>query len=140
VLELTKLPQVSDGSLIWDWLRFIAARSKEELKMLAEKNPQVKKAVGKLAVLNEDERARLIADSQNKLRWDIESRERDAMNSGLAKGRAEGLAEGQAKGLAEANRAIARKLLERGWSVDEIAAMTNLSRDEVLLLAQLRGA
>jgi predicted transcriptional regulator len=41
-----------------------------------------------------------------------------------------------AKGLAEANRAIARKLLERGWPVDEVAAMIGLSRDEIQSLAR----
>jgi flagellar biosynthesis/type III secretory pathway protein FliH len=84
------------------------------------------------------------AESREMLRMDIECCERTAMNKGLEKGRTEGLAEGlakgleagQAKGLTEANRAIARKLLEREWSVDEIAAMTNLSRDEIQSLAR----
>ena len=131
LLELPKLPQETDGSALWDWLRFIAARTLEELKMLAEKNPEVKNAVNRLMELNADEQARMEAESRERLRLDIGSYKRDA----LEQGRAEGLEEGQAKGRAEANHAIARKLLERGWSADEVAATTTLSRDEVLSLA-----
>ena len=122
--------------------------------MLAEKNPPVLKAVGKLAVLNEDERARLIADSRNKLQWDIAAVTRDAEARGeargLAQGEARGLAQGEARGEArgrtegrmegqtegrtEASRAIARNMLQRNMPIDEIAAMTELSEKEILSL------
>jgi predicted transposase/invertase (TIGR01784 family) len=58
-LELPKLPQ-DDGTPLWDWMGFLKAESKEELDMLAEKNPEVKKAVAKLMTLSEDERARML--------------------------------------------------------------------------------
>jgi predicted transposase/invertase (TIGR01784 family) len=70
VLELPKLPQ-DDGSGLWDWLKFLNAKTEEELTMLAQKNPQVGKAVAKLMVLSEDERLRLIAESRDKLHRDI---------------------------------------------------------------------
>ena len=136
-LELSKLPKTSDGTLLWLWLKFIAARNKEELKeltMLADKNPPVLKAVGKLAVLNEDERARLIADSQNKLRWDIAAVTRDAEARGRMEGRMEGRAEGQTEGRTEASLTIARNMLQRNIPIDEIAAMTELSEKEILSL------
>ena len=67
-LELSKLPQDSDGTALWDWLRFVGAKRQEELEMLAEKKPQVGKAVAKLVELNADERARMIADSLERAR------------------------------------------------------------------------
>ncbi|MDR1463574.1 MAG: Rpn family recombination-promoting nuclease/putative transposase, partial [Azoarcus sp.] len=41
-LELPKLPRDRDGTGLWDWLKFLDARSEEELNMLADKNPRVK--------------------------------------------------------------------------------------------------
>ena len=74
------------------------------------------------------------AESRERLRLDIGSYKRDALEQGRAEGRAEALAESREK-LRRANHAIARKLLERGLSVDEVAATIDLSRDEVLTLA-----
>ncbi|GHU25973.1 hypothetical protein FACS189488_13850 [Betaproteobacteria bacterium] len=64
---------------MWDWMGFLREKSKEEFVMLAEKNPEVKKAVAKLMTLTEDEQARMVADARDKMRWDIESRERAAL-------------------------------------------------------------
>ncbi|GHU07092.1 hypothetical protein AGMMS50225_03460 [Betaproteobacteria bacterium] len=60
--------------------------------MLAEKNPEVKKAVAKLMTLTEDEQARMVADARDKMRWDIESRERAAKKEGWTEGEANMLA------------------------------------------------
>jgi predicted transposase/invertase (TIGR01784 family) len=46
-------------------------------------------------------------------------------------GRAEGLAEGEAKGRADAMRETARKLKSMGLPIDQIAAATSLSPDEI---------
>ena len=126
-LELPKLPQERDGTLLWDWLKFIGARKKEELEMLAEKNPQVKKAIGKLAELNEDERERMIADSQEKLRRDIASIKRFAVKEGREEGREEGLAEGLEKGRV----AVARNAIQQNLPVDLIVTLTGLSRETI---------
>jgi hypothetical protein len=40
-LELPKLPRGEDGTPLWDWLKFLKAESKEELQMLAKRNPDV---------------------------------------------------------------------------------------------------
>jgi predicted transposase/invertase (TIGR01784 family) len=117
-LELPKLPRDADGSTLWDWLEFLKAESKEELDMLAEKNPQVKKAVAKLMTLSEDERARMLADSRNKMRWDIESRERAA----------------EEKGREEERLALVRNALKRGLSVEDIAAVTGLALEQIQAL------
>jgi predicted transposase/invertase (TIGR01784 family) len=89
-LELPKLPRDGDGTPLWDWLKFLSAREEEELAMLAEKNPQVKKAVVKLLALSEDERARMLADSREKLRRDISARMHEAERRGREGGRTGG--------------------------------------------------
>jgi hypothetical protein len=44
-IELDKLPKVADGSQLYDWAKFIDAKTEEELSMIAERNPQVKEVV-----------------------------------------------------------------------------------------------
>jgi len=104
----------------------VGARRKEELEMLAEKNPQVGKAVAKLVELNADERARLIADSREKLRRDNASQLRSAEKEGLEKGLKEGRK--------EERLAIARKLLDTGMPAENVAQITELSRETIQTL------
>jgi len=82
-LELPKLPHNTDGSALWDWLKFLAAEREEELKMLAEKNPQIGRAVARLQELSEDERTRLLAESREKMEWDNAVRMQAAREKGL---------------------------------------------------------
>ncbi|MCL2174917.1 MAG: Rpn family recombination-promoting nuclease/putative transposase [Treponema sp.] len=70
-LELSKLPEGTDGTLLYDWAKFIDAENEEELNMVAERNPEVKKAVVRLEVLSGDERARYIAELEEKARRDM---------------------------------------------------------------------
>jgi hypothetical protein len=42
-LELVKRPDHDDGTPRWVWLKFLKSRNQEELEMLAEKDPEVKK-------------------------------------------------------------------------------------------------
>ncbi|GHU39435.1 hypothetical protein AGMMS50256_39320 [Betaproteobacteria bacterium] len=116
-LELPKLPK-DDGTTLWDWMGFLKAESKEELDMLAEKNPEVKKVVAKLMTLSEDERTRMLAESRDKMRWDMDSRERAAREEGLEKGLEK----------------VARNALKRGDSIEDIAELTGLSIEKIQAL------
>ena len=71
-LELSKLPEQADGTALYDWAKFIDAESEEELKMVAERNPEVQKAAVKLMEFSADEKARDIADLREKEQRDIE--------------------------------------------------------------------
>jgi len=88
-LELRKLPERDDGTELYDWVKFIAAETEEELNMVAEMNPQMRKAVVKLQELSADESARDLYERREKARRDIDSRERWARAEGRAEGRAE---------------------------------------------------
>ena len=117
-LELPKLPQEEDGTALWDWLEFLKARQEEELMRLAEKDPQLKKAVSRLVALSEDEQTRLLAESREKLQRDIVARENAAAY----------------KAQTETQLAIARRLLSRGVPMDEIVSITELSPDAIRTL------
>ena len=92
-VELRKLPTSTDGTPLYDWAKFIDAETEEELDMIAQRNPQIKRAIVKLRKLSADERARDLFERREK-GW------RDAMD--FADGaRREGRAEGHAEGCAE---------------------------------------
>ncbi|MDR1935815.1 MAG: Rpn family recombination-promoting nuclease/putative transposase [Candidatus Accumulibacter sp.] len=125
-LELPKLPEKEDGTALWNWLEFLNARKEEDLMKLAEKNPQIEKAVLHLMALSEDEQTRLLAESREKLQRDIAARENAAVKGGWEEGREEGCEEAQL--------VIARRLLGLGLSIDEIVKATELSPDAIRTL------
>ena len=110
-LELVKLPEGADGTALYDWASFIAAESKEELDMIAERNPEVKKAVVKLLELSADERARDLYERREKERRDIAAREKWARQEGRLD--------------------VAKNLLSAGDSIDKIIKVTGLLREEI---------
>lgn len=110
-LELIKIPPASDGTQLYDWVSFIAADSEEELAMIAERNPQVGKAVMKYKVLSADERTRDLYERQEKAR-------RDAlmfMDDAIMKKQLE----------------IARRLLMRNRPIEEIIEDTGLALEDI---------
>jgi predicted transposase/invertase (TIGR01784 family) len=110
-LELKKLPDAADGTELYDWARFIAAETEEELAMVEQRNPQVGKAAVKLRQLSADERARDLFERREKARRDMASQQKWAKIQGLQE--------------------VARKLLKRNRPIEEIMEDTGLTRDEV---------
>jgi len=110
-LELDKLPEGADGTQLYDWARFINAESEEELNMIAERNPEVGKAVVKLRELSADERARDLYERREKERRDIASQKRWAIK--------------------QREFEIAKTLLLDGDSIDRIVKVTGLTFEEV---------
>jgi len=134
-LELPKLPHNTDGTALWDWLKFLAVREEEELKMLAEKNPQIGKAVARLQELSEDERTRLLAESREKWEWDNAARMQAAREKGLEEGLEKGLEKGLERGLEEGLLSVAQAALKRNLPIEEIMALTGLSREKIQSLS-----
>ena len=109
-LELDKLPNASDGTELYDWAKFIAADTEEELTMAAESNPQIGKATLILRELSADERARDLYERRERERMDEISRIDGARN--------------------EEKREIAKNLLG-DLPIETIAARTGLTVTEV---------
>ena len=57
-LELSKVPPVSDGTRRWNWVQFLLARTEEAIEMLAEGNPDIRKAADALYTLSADPKVR----------------------------------------------------------------------------------
>ncbi len=135
-LELDKLPTAADGTELYDWASFIAASSEEEYAMVAERNPQISKAVVRLRALSENEQIRDLADRREKARRDEESHTRLARQEGERKGRQEGEQIGEQKGRQEERLAFARRMLMRNRPIAEIIEDTGLTREEIEALQQ----
>jgi predicted transposase/invertase (TIGR01784 family) len=110
-LELPKLPRDADGTPLYDWARFIAAETEEELDMLAERNQTISRAVVKLRELSADELARDLYERREKQRRDENMRERWAVK--------------------QREFEFAKSLMRVGDPIDKIIDVTGLTRDEI---------
>ena len=115
VLELPKLPKNADGTEIWDWMKFISADKKEELDMIAQKNPRVKKAVARLMELSQDERTRMLYESRRLMEMDQRVSECDAKQEGKQ----------------EERLTIAKNALHMSMPLEDIVKLTGLPKDKI---------
>ena len=110
-LELRKLQKETDGTELYDWAKFIAATTEEELTMIAERNPQIGRAVVKLRELSADERARDLYERREKARRDISAQQKWAIKQSTFE--------------------IARKALQKKMSTEDIIDITGLTVEEI---------
>ena len=115
-LELDKLPEAADGTQLYDWASFIAAKSEEELAVIAERNPQIGKAVVKLRALSADERTRDLYERREKARRDEESQRRWARKQGMMD--------------------VAKSMMVDGEPIEKITRYTGLTHAEIETLRQ----
>jgi predicted transposase YdaD len=80
--------------------------------MIAERNPQMRKAVGVLKELSADERTRMLYEEHEKARRDIAS-----MMGGAVK---------------DKQIEIARNLLDMAMPIDAVLKATGLTQDEII--------
>ena len=133
-LELVKLPLDTDGSELWEWLKFIKSDKEEEMEMLSERNPELKKAVGVLKELSADERTRMLYEEREKARRDIASMMGGARREGIEEGMQKGILKGIQKGKREQVMEFARKAISMSMDIDTIIKLTGLSREEIEVL------
>ena len=77
IVELPKLPKNAGNSMKELWVKFLSAKTKEELNMLTKQAPALKKAVNKLIRINASEERRYMAEMRHKAEM-----ERDAFKKG----------------------------------------------------------
>ena len=114
-LELSKLPQTADDSELWFWMKFIKSDDEEALNMIAEKNPQMRKAVGILKELSADERTRMLLEAQETHRKDVASMIGGARREGLQEGR----------------HLVVQNALDMGLDIETISKLTGLTHEEI---------
>lgn len=124
-IELPKFrkhhPDMSEK--INQWLAFIDDEDKEWVDMAVKNNKVIKKAQSEVDYLTGDPELRRLAELQEKWAWDEQFFKRMAEKEGREEGRKEGRK--------EANIEIAKKLINKGMSVEEIADITGLTKEEI---------
>ncbi|MCL2087885.1 MAG: Rpn family recombination-promoting nuclease/putative transposase [Oscillospiraceae bacterium] len=122
-LELPKIPGDSDGTPLWDWMKFLDAKNEEDLDMAAVANTQVNNAVIRLKELSADERTRMLYESRIKMERDIYS---------ITKGKEDAAEKrGMERGMERGKITIARNALRMNIPVADIAKLTNLTPEEI---------
>ena len=99
----------------------------KEVTSYMEKNESMKKAKEKLNTMSEDETIRRLAELREKAILD----ELEVKAYNYKKGKNDGLAQGREEGLKQKNKEIAKKMKEKGFSIDDITEITNLSKSEI---------
>jgi predicted transposase/invertase (TIGR01784 family) len=130
VLELPKLRE-ADTTPLGNWLRFFSAKTTEDFMAVAQTNPAINEAWGRIKVLSGDERARALADAREKARMDMDSWLGDARYEG----RQEGLQEGRQEGRQEGIYSVAENALRENMPVETVARLTGLSIEETNRIA-----
>ncbi len=129
-LELPKIPQRSDGTALWNWLKFISSGTPEEFASLAREDAVMAEAYAKLVELSADEEARWRQESREKWEWDQAALRRQYLR--------EGRAEGKAEGDAEASARIVHRMLQKNVPFAEIAEWTGCPLPEIERLSKER--
>ena len=149
IIELSKAKrQIMDETFnapkgIKDWVTFLINPKEMEESNMGEMSKEVKKAYEQWQNLNLSEEEREIAEHRFKELESLEYAKKyehdlgrnEGREEGRAEGRAEGRKEGHAEGLTEgkleSKLEIAKKLLVKGFDIETIVEITELTKEEI---------
>lgn len=120
-LHIIELPKIrnkqADGKdeKLLEWLRFLNNPESKEVNNYMENNENMKKAKEKLNTMSKDETLRRLAELREKAILD----EKEAEATGYHKGEKEGI------------HKTAKRMKEKGYKIEDIIEITNLSKEEV---------
>jgi len=117
-LEVPKARQAlecAENAHLFNWMKFFDAKTEEELDVLAQKSPAMKKATLRLLELSADEKARQLYEARLKEQRDIYAREHGAALQARKQAQLE----------------FAQRLLSRNRPIDEIIEDTGLTFTEI---------
>jgi len=138
--------QLAPVSLV-EWLQFIRAESREELKTMADNNSTLAYAYNELDRASMDEMTRLRYEAREKALMDERSRvsegydegfqlgvqqgKQQGLEQGLERGLEQGLEQGVLLGMQRAKNEIAKQLVSNGVTLHDEAALLGLSEEEL---------
>jgi len=135
-MDIQTTPIEKQQKLI-NWLRFIATDDKEERAMIATTSPILQMLNEQIDVLTLSPVERKLYESRMKLKSDIATISEVQFSAGLERGKSLGLAEGEARGSHQAKLETAKNLLQFGLSIENIAAATGLTVQDVKTMGNL---
>ena len=136
-LHIIELPKIRKGKAdgkeekLLEWLSFLENPESKEVTGYMERNENIKQAKEKLNTLSADEELRILAELREKAIRDEKSLKEGYYEEGLKEGIKEGHVKGMEEGLVQKNKENAKKMKERGYTIEEIIEITNLSKEEI---------
>jgi len=114
-LELQKIPQETDHTVKYDWLKFLKAESEEALDMIANRSVALNKAVVEIKRLSQNERAQIIYEDRQKAIHDENTRLKSALK----------------KGKVEAKIEMVKEMLLDGEPISKIMKYSKFTEEEI---------
>ncbi len=96
---------------------------------MAEKEKEIKEAIETLEDISSDEEKERIAELRQKYIMDRKSEIRTAKEIGVKEGLEKGIEKGIKEGINKEKREIAKKMLQKGMPLENIAEITGLSKE-----------
>ena len=130
IIELPKMRKnkaTGKDKKLLEWLSFLNNPESKEVANYMKNNESMKKAKEKLNTMSEDERIRRLAELREKAILD----ELEVKAYNYKKGKNDGLEQGRAEGLEQKSKEIAKKMKKKGYSIEDIIEITNLSKLEI---------
>jgi predicted transposase/invertase (TIGR01784 family) len=127
ILELPKLTESDDNTQLWQWMKLLKLRRRDEMEALAKDNQAMKDVVVTIREMSADEAERMRAEAREK-----EIRDRlGQLGYAFEQGEKRGEKQGEKRG--EKNNAIeiARQMKAKEYATDEIAELTKLTIAEI---------
>ena len=132
IMELSKIRgKEEEKDQLLDWLMFLENPESERVARKMEENKNLKEAVEKLDRISEDEKMQRIIELREKARRDEHAIYSKGVDDGIEKGIKEGVEQGKIEGAKEEKIQIAKNMLQRGFSKQEIMDITGLTKKEI---------
>lgn len=103
IIELTKLPpEAKDNNTgLYNWAKFLKSEKREELEMIAQKDPYINEAFKQLEIISQDKIKQIEYTSRQKALLDYNTIMEERYETGIQKGRQIGKQEGIQEGRQE---------------------------------------
>jgi predicted transposase/invertase (TIGR01784 family) len=140
-LDFTETKSIDELTPMEQWLTFIATDDRRVLKMLSEKNKEIKKAFELVDVMSQSEVDRRAYEAREaSLHYEATIKQgyyKLGREEGKAEGKEEGREEGKEEGKEEIALKVVRNALSKGFTPEEVADITGISVDEQKRLMNL---
>ena len=129
IIEIPKINRMLENGKLKKWILFLENSEWEETKRMAEKEKEIKEAIETLEDISSDEEKERIAELRQKYIMDRKSEIRTAKEIGVKEGLEKGIEKGIKEGINKEKREIAKKMLQKGMPLENIAEITGLSKE-----------
>ena len=126
-MHILEIPKINDNEMLKDelvqWLRFIKEPENKGVEKFMKENKYLEQAKKELEHLSCDPNFKRLLESRAGFLRDVDTK--------MYVSKEEGKKEGKKEGKQEEKEKIAKKLIKKGMSVEEIADITELTKEEI---------